>query len=107
MDKMLVSLVVAKVIDFARKRILEEEIKKGAGKGLEKFQAVKDNFFAKAKEFVLKCKKEDNKFIPNEFEDVTEDVIIGILEGLEAETDVDNLIETIFGIEKADLAGLI
>mgnify|MGYP000877528794 FL=1 len=54
MDKQLQVILIEMLVDFTRKEVLEKEIIFGAKKGIEKLEAVKNNFFGKFKEFVKK-----------------------------------------------------
>ena len=52
MDIALKIILLGKIKEFARKRVLEQEILKGAKKGLEKLEAALDNFWNDSIEFV-------------------------------------------------------
>jgi len=49
MDKQLQVILIGMLVDFTRKEVLEKEIIFGAKKGIEKLEAVKNNFFGKFK----------------------------------------------------------
>ena len=44
MDKQLQVILIGMLVDFTRKEVLEKEIIFGAKKGIEKLEAVKNNF---------------------------------------------------------------
>lgn len=100
MDIALKIILLGKIKEFARKRILEEEIIKGAKKGLEKLEAVMDNFWENAEKFIETSKKVDNKYIPDTIEIATEELASGTIEILKKEINIRNLIEEILGEEK-------
>ncbi|RRD39121.1 hypothetical protein EII29_08375 [Leptotrichia sp. OH3620_COT-345] len=76
MNMALKIILLGKIKEFIRKRILEEEIIKGSKKGLEKLEAVMDNFWENIRKFIEKSKKVDNKYIPDSIEFATEELIL-------------------------------
>ena len=54
--------------------VLEKEIIFGAKKGIEKLEAVKNNFFGKFKDFIKKAQEINNPYIPDDIEKFTEDL---------------------------------
>ncbi len=100
MDIALKIILLGKIKEFVRKRVLEEEIIKGSKKGLEKLDAVMHNFWENAEEFIRKAQKVDNKYIPNAIEIATEELALGTIGILKKEINVRNLIEEILGEEK-------
>ena len=99
-SKLAKNIVVTKVLEFARKRILEEEIQKGAKLGREKFEAVTKDFFTGVKKFIADCKKTDNELIPNELEEFGEELISDLVDQVEAQVNLKNIVETLLGQEK-------
>lgn len=99
-SKLAKNIVVTKTLEFARKRILEEEIQKGAKLGVEKFEAVTKDFFAGVKKFIADCKKTDNELIPNELEEFGEELISDLVDQIESKVNLKNVIEGILGQEK-------
>nr|DAJ92688.1 MAG TPA: hypothetical protein [Caudoviricetes sp.] len=99
-SKLAKNIVVTKILEFARKRILEEEIQKGAKFGVEKFEAVTKDFFANAKKFIADCKKTDNELIPNELEEFGEELISDLVDQVEANVNLKTIVEGILGQEK-------
>ena len=85
---------------FTRKRVLEEEVIKGAKRGLEKLEAVEKDFWEKATAFSLEQKEKNNKYIPDAIEDFAEDLFIGTVEILKKELNLRELIEEVLGEEK-------
>ena len=101
MDIALKIILLGKIKEFARKRVLEQEILKGAKKGLEKLEAALDNFWNDSIEFVKNAQKVDNKYIPNAIEFATEELVLGTIEILKKEMNLRELIEEVLGEEKA------
>ena len=71
MNAQLQMILVGMLVDFTRKEVLEKEIIFGAKTGIQKLEAVKNNFFAKFKDFVRKAQERNNPYIPDDIE-VTE-----------------------------------
>lgn len=97
-------LLVGLISEFVRKEVLEKEILLGAKKGLQKLEAVEKDFWAKAKNFVIKSKERNNPFIPDSIEYPAENLLLAGLEVLEKEIKVRDLIERILKDEKTYLS---
>ena len=100
MDKQLQVILIGMLVDFTRKEILEKEIIFGAKKGIEKLEAVKNNFFGKFKDFVKKSQEINNPYIPDDIERFTEDLLLKGTETLEKTINIDEIIHRILGEEK-------
>lgn len=103
MDVIIKMYVLGKIKEFARKRILEEEIIKGAKKGLEKLESVMKNFWENAENFIKKSKEIDNRYIPDVLEVVTEEISLEIIENFKKDINIRNLIEEILKEEKKEI----
>ena len=101
MDKQLQVILIEMLVDFTRKEVLEKEIIFGAKKGIEKLEAVKNNFFGKFKEFVKKAQEINNPYIPDDIERFTEDLLLKGAETLEETINVDEIIHKVLGDEKS------
>ena len=100
MDKQLQVILIGMLVDFTRKEVLEKEIIFGAKKGIEKLEAVKNNFFGKFKDFVKKSQKINNPYIPDDIERFTEDLLLKGAEALEKTINIDETIHRRLGEEK-------
>ena len=100
MDKQLQVILIGMLVDFTRKEVLEKEIIFGAKKGIEKLEAVKNNFFGKFKDFVKKAQEINNPYIPDDIERFTEDLLLKGAETIEKTVNVDEIIHKILGEEK-------
>ena len=100
MNTQLQMILVGMLVDFTRKEVLEKEIIFGAKKGIEKLEAVKNNFFGKFKDFVKKAQEINNPYIPDDIERFTEDLLLNGAEALEKTVNVDEIIHKILGEEK-------
>ena len=100
MDKQLQVILIGMLVDFTRKEVLEKEIIFGAKKGIEKLEAVKNNFFGKFKDFIKKAQEINNPYIPDDIERFTEDLLLKGAETLEKTVNVDEIIHKILGEEK-------
>ena len=101
MDKQLQVILIGMLVDFTRKEILEKEIIFGAKKGIEKLEAVKNNFFGKFKDFIKKAQEINNPYIPDDIERFTEDLLLKGAETLEETINVDEIIHKVLGDEKS------
>lgn len=100
MDKQLQVILIGMLVDFTRKEVLEKEIIFGAKKGIEKMEAVKNNFFGKFKDFIKKAQEINNPYIPDDIERFTEDLLLKGAETLEETINVDEIIHKVLGEEK-------
>jgi len=101
MDKQLQVILIGMLVDFTRKEVLEKEIIFGAKKGIEKLEAVKNNFFGKFKDFIKKAQEINNPYIPDDIERFTEDLLLKGAETLEETINVDEIIHKVLGDEKS------
>ena len=101
MDKQLQVILIGMLVDFTRKEVLEKEIVFGAKKGIEKLEAVKNNFFGKFKEFIKKAQEINNPYIPDDIERFTEDLLLKGAETREETINVDEIIHKVLGDEKS------
>ena len=100
MNAQLQMILVGMLVDFTRKEVLEKEIIFGAKRGIEKLEAVKNNFFGKFKDFIKKAQEINNPYIPDDIENFTEDLLLKGAETLEKTVNVDEIIHKILGEEK-------
>ena len=103
MDKQLQVILIGMLVDFTRKEVLEKEIIFGAKKGIEKLEAVKNNFFGKFKDFIKKAQEINNPYIPDDIEKFTEDLLLKGAEILEETINVDEIIHKVLGDEKSSI----
>ena len=101
MNAQLKIILVTMLVDFTRKEILEKEIIFGAKKGIQKLEAVKNNFFVKFKDFIRRSQKINNPYIPDEVEKFTEELLLQGTEELEKNINIDDIIHKILGVEKS------
>ena len=101
MDKHLQVILIGMLVDFTRKEVLEKEIIFGAKRGIEKLEAVKNNFFGKFKDFIKKAQEINNPYIPDDIERFTEDLLLKGAETLEETINVDEIIHKVLGDEKS------
>ena len=101
MDKQLQVILIGMLVDFTRKEVLEKEIIFGAKRGIEKLEAVKNNFFGKFKDFIKKAQEINNPYIPDDIERFTEDLLLKGTETLEETINVDEIIHKVLGDEKS------
>lgn len=94
-------LLVGILMDYTRKRVLEEEIIQGAKKGIQKLEAVKKDFFKNFKEYVKKAQQRNNPYIPDDVETFTEELMLQGAEALEKTVNLDEIVHEILGEEKA------
>ena len=100
MNAQLQMILVGMLVDFTRKEVLEKEIIFGAKTGIQKLEAVKNNFFAKFKDFVRNAQEINNPYIPDDVERFTEDLLLKGTEALEKTVNIDEIIHKILGEEK-------
>ena len=99
-EAMVKMYLVGMLVDFTRKEVLEKEIIFGAKAGIQKLEAVKNNFFAKFKDFVRKAQERNNPYIPDNIEVFSEELMLKGAEALEKTVNVDEIIHKILGEEK-------
>nr|DAR96009.1 MAG TPA: hypothetical protein [Caudoviricetes sp.] len=100
MNAQLQIILVGMLADFTRKEVLEKEIIFGAKTGIQKLEAVKNNFFVKFKDFVRKAQERNNPYIPDNIEVFSEELMLKGAEALEKTVNIDEIIHKILGEEK-------
>ena len=100
MNAQLQMILVGMLVDFTRKEVLEKEIIFGSKTGIQKLEAVKNNFFAKCKDFVRKAQERNNPYIPDNIEFFSEELMLKGAEALEKTVNIDEIIHKILGEEK-------
>ena len=100
MNAQLQMILVGMLVDFTRKEVLEKEIIFGAKTGSQKLEAVKNNFFAKFKDFVRKAQERNNPYIPDNIEFFSEELMLKGTEELEKIVNVEEIVHSILGEEK-------
>ena len=92
--------VINKIGELAKTSIYRSEIVNKGKVGVEKFEAVTNNFWDKAEEYILKEKEIDRKWIPDAIENIGEEAIHEVVKILRVELDPRKLVQDIFNIEK-------
>ena len=92
--------VINKVGELAKTAIYRSEIVNKGKAGIEKFEAVVNNFWDKAEEYIIKEKEIDRKWIPDVVEKLGEEAIHKAVKILRVELDPRKLVQDIFNIEK-------
>jgi len=92
--------VINKVGELAKTSIYRSEIVNAGKAGIEKFEAVVNNFWDNAEEYILKEKSIDRKWIPDTIENIGEEAIHEVVKTLRTELDPKKLVQDIFNIEK-------
>ncbi len=100
MNAQLQMILVGMLVDFTRKEVLEKEIIFEAKTGIQKLEAVKNNFFAKFKDFVRKAQERNNPYIPDNIEFFSEELMLKGAEELEKIVNVEEIVHKILGEEK-------
>ena len=99
-ETMIKMYVINKVGELAKTSIYRSEIVNAGKAGIEKFEAVVNNFWDKAEEYILKEKSIDRKWIPDAIENIGEEAIHEVVKILRGELDPRKLVQDIFNIEK-------
>ena len=92
--------VINKVGELAKTSIYRSEIVNAGKAGFEKFEAVVNNFWDKAEEYIMKEKEIDRKWIPDIVENLGEEAIHKAIKVLRVELDTKKLVPDIYNIEK-------
>ena len=103
MNAQLQMILVGMLVDFTRKEVLEKEIIFGAKTGIQKLEAVKNNFFAKFKDFVRKAHEINNPYIPDNIEVFSEELMLKGADELEKIVNVEEIVHSILGEEKISI----
>ena len=99
-ETMIKMYVINKVGELAKTSIYRSEIVNAGKAGFEKFEAVVNNFWDKAEEYIMKEKEIDRKWIPDIVENLGEEAIHEVVKTLRVELDPRKLVQDIFNIEK-------
>ena len=99
-ETMVKMYVINKVGELAKTAIYRSEIINAGKAGFEKFEAVVNNFWDKAEEYIMKEKEIDRKWIPDIVENLGEEAIHEVVKTLRVELDPRKLVQDIFNIEK-------
>ena len=101
-ETMVKMYVINKVGELAKTAIYRSEIVNAGKAGFEKFEAVVNNFWDKAEEYIMKEKEIDRKWIPDVVEKLGEEAIHKAVKILRVELDPKKLVQDIFDIEKKE-----
>lgn len=101
-ETMVKMYVINKVGELAKTAIYRSEIVNAGKSGFEKFEAVVNNFWDKAEEYIIKEKEIDRKWIPDVVEKLGEEAIHKAVKILRVELDPRKLVQDIFNIEKKE-----
>ena len=99
-ETMVKMYVINKVGELAKTAIYRSEIINAGKAGFEKFEAVVNNFWDKAEEYIMKEKEIDRKWIPDVLENLGEESIHKAVKILRVELDPRKLVQDIFNTEK-------
>ena len=99
-ETMVKMYVINKVGELAKTAIYRSEIINAGKAGFEKFEAVVNNFWDKAEEYIMKEKEIDRKWIPDVLENLGEESIHKAIKVLRVELNPRKLVQDIFDIEK-------
>lgn len=99
-ETMVKMYVINKIGELAKTAIYRSEIINAGKAGFEKFEAVVNNFWDKAEEYIMKEKEIDRKWIPDVVEKLGEEAIHKAVKILRAELDPRKLVQDIFNTEK-------
>ena len=103
MDRLTAKIyITGKILELAKTAIYRSEIINAGKTGIEKFEAVVNNFWDRAEEYVLKEKEIDRKWIPDVIENLGEEAIYKAIKVLRVELDPKKLVQDIFNIEKKE-----
>ena len=100
MDKIIKVWVINKAVEMVKSKIYKNEIINKAKTGAEKFDAIANGFWSKLKDYILKEKEIDRKFIPNFIEEIGEDTILACIKELKTKLILSEFIQEIFDFEK-------
>ena len=100
METVLKMYVINKVGELAKTAIYRSEIVNAGKSGFEKFEAVVNNFWDRAEEYIKKEKEIDRKWIPDALENLGEEAIHSVIKTLREEYDPRKLLQEIFNVEK-------
>ena len=101
MEKLIYVWVLGKATEFAKKNIYRSEIVNKGKEGIEKFNAIAEDFWNKAEAYIVKEKEIDRKWLPNTIENFGEEAIQNVLKVIKEELEPKKLIQEIFDIEKS------
>lgn len=101
MEKLLYIWALGKVTEFVKKNIYKTEIVNAGKKGMDKFNAIAEDFWNKAEKYIIKEKEIDRKLIPDALENFGEEAIHNVLKLIKDELEPKKLIQEIFDIEKS------
>lgn len=101
-EAMVKMYVINKIGELAKTSIYRSEIVNVGKAGFEKFEAVVNNFWDKAEEYIMKEKEIDRKWIPDVVEKLGEEAIHKAIKVLRTELDAKKLVQDIFNIEKKE-----
>lgn len=101
-EAMVKMYVINKIGELAKTSIYRSEIVNAGKTGFEKFEAVVNNFWDKAEEYIIKEKEIDRKWIPDVVEKFGEEAIHKAVKILRVELDPRKLVQDIFNIEKKE-----
>lgn len=101
-EAMVKMYVINKIGELAKTSIYRSEIVNVGKAGFEKFEAVVNNFWDKAEEYIIKEKEIDRKWIPDVVEKLGEEAIHKAVKILRVELDPRKLVQDIFNIEKKE-----
>ena len=101
-ETMVKMYVINKIGELAKTAIYRSEIINAGKSGFEKFEAVVNNFWDKAEEYIMKEKEIDRKWIPDAIENIGEEAIHKAIKVLRVELDPKKLVQDIFNIEKKE-----
>jgi len=99
-ETMVKMYVINKVGELAKTAIYRSEIVNAGKAGFEKFEAVVNNFWDKAEEYIMKEKEVDRKWIPDVIENLGEEAMHKAVKILRVELDPRKLVQDIFNTEK-------
>ena len=102
METMIKMYVINKVTEFVKTGIYRSEIINAGKAGIEKFNAVVNNFWDNAEFYIMKEKEADRKWIPNTIEEIGEEAIQEVIKTLRKELDPKKLVQDIFDTEKTE-----
>lgn len=99
-ETMVKMYVINKIGELAKTAIYRSEIVNTGKAGFEKFEAVVNDFWNRAEEYIIKEKEIDRKWIPDVVENLGEEAIHKAIKVLRMELDPRKLVQDIFNAEK-------